>query len=97
MLRELQIALTMGLVLGLLVYVVARFWIGGPVVGESVGLAMVAAVVVAAGLGASIPLVFRRIGVDPAVASGPLITALNDVLSLLIYFGISFYVIRLWG
>ena len=65
--------------------------------GESVGLAMVVAVVVAAGLGASNPLVFRSIGVDPAVASGPLTTALNDILSLLIYFGISFYVIRLWG
>ena len=39
-------------------------------------------------MGAVVPLVFRRIGVDPAVASGPMITTLNDSLSLLLYFGI---------
>ena len=48
-----------------------------------------AAVVLAAVMGAVVPLVFRRIGVDPAVASGPLITTLNDGLSLLLYFGIA--------
>ena len=48
---------------------------------------MGAAVVLAAVMGAVVPLVFRRIGVDPAVASGPLITTLNDGLSLLLYFG----------
>ena len=36
-----------------------------------------------------VPLVFRRLGIDPAVASGPLITMLNDGLSLLLYFGIA--------
>ena len=41
------------------------------------------------GDGCGVPLVFRRIGVDPAVASGPLITTLNDGLSLLLYFGIA--------
>ena len=50
------------------------------ILGGCVWLAMGAAVV---------PLVFRRIGVDPAVASGPLITTLNDGLSLLLYFGIA--------
>ena len=95
-LRELRISLAMGLVLGFLVYAVAGIWVGGSV-GECVGLAMAVAVVVSAGLGATIPLIFRGLGIDPAVASGPLITALNDVLSLLIYFGISFYIIRLWG
>ena len=40
-------------------------------------------------MGAVVPLAFRRIGVDPAVASGPLITTLNDGLSLLLYFGIA--------
>lgn len=50
------------------------------VLAESVGLAM---------LGAIVPLVFRTLGVDPAVASGLLITTLNDALSLGIYFSIS--------
>ena len=48
-------------------------------------------------LGAVVPLLFRALRVDPAVASGPLITTLNDVLSLLIYFGIATGLLDLWG
>ncbi len=50
---------------------------------------LVLPVVLAAVMGAVVPLVFRRIGVDPAVVSGPLITTLNDGLSLMLYFGIA--------
>jgi magnesium transporter len=39
--------------------------------------------------GTIIPLILYRFKIDPAVASGPLITTLNDILSLLIYFGIA--------
>ena len=50
---------------------------------------MFAAVAMSASLGATVPLGFRALGIDPAVASGPLITTLNDVLSLSVYFGIA--------
>ena len=40
-------------------------------------------------MGTVVPLVFRRLGIDPVVASGPLITTLNDDLSLLLYLGIA--------
>ena len=49
---------------------------------------LLAAIVFSAALGAIVPLFFRAIGVDPAVASGPLITTLNDALSPGTYFGI---------
>jgi len=39
--------------------------------------------------GTVIPLVLYRVGIDPAVASGPLITTINDIFSLLVYFGIA--------
>ena len=45
-------------------------------------------------MGAVVPLVFRRLGIDPAVASGPLITTLNNGLSLLLYFGIAVFFFR---
>jgi magnesium transporter len=89
MLREMRIAASMGLVLGLLVYGVAYMWTGDVVVGGCVGMAMCSAIVVAAALGALIPIVFSRFGIDPAVASGPLITTMNDSLSLVIYFTIA--------
>ena len=47
------------------------------------------AIVLSAALGALIPLFFNRVGIDPAVASGPLITTLNDGLSLILYFSIA--------
>ena len=77
--RELRVALGLGGILGVLAWGVASWWTGDVRVGGCVGAAM----------GAVVSLVFRRLGVDPAVASGPLITTLNDGLSLLLYFGIA--------
>ena len=88
--RELRVALGLGSILGVLAWGVASWWTGDVRFwGDVWELAMGAAVVLAAVMGAVVPLVFRRIGVDPAVASGPLITTLNDGLSLLLYFGIA--------
>lgn len=87
--RELRTALCMASLLGGLVFVVARLWTGVTPVAYCVGLAMFAAVVLSAALGALIPLFFRALNVDPAVASGPLITTLNDAIALLIYFGLA--------
>ena len=39
--------------------------------------------------GSLIPLIFKRIGVDPAVASGPLITTINDLVAVITYYGLS--------
>jgi magnesium transporter len=50
-----------------------------------VGLSLSAAVLFSAFLGAVTPLFFRAVNVDPALASGPVVTSANDVASLLIY------------
>lgn len=95
--RELRVAGGMGVILGLLVYFVARLWTDSGAVAQCAGIAMFGAVVLSAVLGAVVPLMFRALRIDPAVASGPLITTLNDVLSLLIYFGIASVVLQwLW-
>ena len=95
--RELSIALSMGTLLAVLVFGVAFQWTGDLLVGACVGLAMLAAVLLSAALGAMIPLVFRRVGIDPAVASGPLITTCNDIVSLIIYFGIALLLLTVWA
>ena len=95
-LRELGIALAMGILLAAVVFAAAFLWTDNPLVAGCVGLAMLAAVLFSAGLGAMIPLVFRRVGIDPAVASGPLITTCNDVVSLIIYFGIAIVLLNIW-
>jgi len=51
----------------------------------AVGIAMTTAILIAATLGLALPFSFRKFGVDPAIASGPLVTTANDVLSVFIY------------
>ncbi len=95
--RELRIAFPMGLILSLLIFAVTRVWTGMLLMAGCVGLTMFTAIVFSALLGVVIPLLFRRLGVDPAVASGPLITTLNDCLSLGVYFTIAHLLLRAWG
>lgn len=95
--RELRVAAGMGTLLGAVVFGVAHVWTAGSPVALCAGIAMFAAVVLSAVLGATIPLVFRRAGIDPAVASGPLITTVNDILSLCIYFGVATALLRMLG
>ncbi len=55
----------------------------------AVGFAMTSAILSAGFLGIALPFTFRRLGVDPAIASGPLVTTLNDVVSVAIYMTIA--------
>ncbi|MHC4744715.1 MAG: magnesium transporter, partial [Planctomycetota bacterium] len=49
------------------------------------GTAMFSAIMVATTLGLFLPFLFRRIGIDPAISSGPLVTTANDSISVAIY------------
>jgi magnesium transporter len=94
-LKELQV----GLVLGGIMAVVAfgRAWLLG--VGSDIGIAVALAILAiclwAATVAAALPLVLRRVGVDPAVVSAPLITTLVDGTGLIIYFEIARILLRL--
>jgi magnesium transporter len=55
----------------------------------AVGTAMFAAIMVATTLGLVLPFLFRRIGIDPAVSSGPLVTTANDSISVAIYMALT--------
>jgi magnesium transporter len=60
-----------------------------------VGTSMFLAVVLASVNGAIVPVVFDRLGIDPAVAAGPLVTTANDITGIFIYFGLASYFIDL--
>ena len=53
-----------------------------------VGLSLMVSMTVSSIVGTVIPILFKKINIDPAVASGPLITTINDVISLFIYYGL---------
>ncbi len=106
--REAPIAAAVGVVCGGVAGIVAlgvaagmtalgreQSGLGPGSVGIVVGLAMLVAIHVAMTLGTFLPFVFRSVGIDPAIASGPLITTANDILSVAIYLGIGLGAIAL--
>lgn len=93
--KEVRVGLILGVACGALVGVAALAWHGNPFLGLVVGVSMVAAMTVAAAMGTLAPAFFRRIRVDPAVASGPFVTTANDLTGILIYLGTATALIRL--
>jgi magnesium transporter len=86
-LKELRVGVIMGVVCGTTIGLVAFFWHHNPYLGLVVGLAMVTAMSVAATMGVVAPFFFKRVGVDPAIASTPFVQTANDITGILIYFG----------
>ncbi len=87
--REIKTALLIALAMAVLMALVARVWNGSIWLGIIVGASMFLAITMTTTLGVLIPLFFRSIKIDPAVASGPLVTMLNDIIGLLIYLSLA--------
>ncbi|MEG2254299.1 MAG: magnesium transporter, partial [Vagococcus sp.] len=87
--NEVLTGLITGLVTGVVIFVVVGFWKHNFVLGFVIGIAMLCAITVANLAGSFIPILMEKIGFDPAVASGPFITTLSDLTSVLIYFNIA--------
>ena len=60
-------------------------------VSGCIGLSLLIAMLISSLGGALVPQLFKKIGVDPAVASGPLITTLNDLVAVITYYGLSWF------
>ena len=69
--------------------IVAAFWFSVTDLGLVIALAMVTVLAAAALGGILIPLVLTRLGVDPAVSSGPFVTTVTDVVGFLSFLGIA--------
>jgi len=78
-LKEASVGVINGAVLGTLIATAAWLWKGNAYLGLVVGLALAANTLVAVSIGGTVPLALKRIGVDPAIASGPLLTTVTDM------------------
>lgn len=78
-LQEISVGLINGIVLGSLIGLAAWLWKGNPFLGLVVGIALAANTMVAVSLGGTVPLLLKRLKVDPAVASGPILTTVTDM------------------
>lgn len=96
-LREFLVALVMGLVCGAVASALAVLFQHDPIIGVALGIAMAIGMSAASFLGAAMPIALDLLGVDPAVASGPLVSTINDSLALTVYFSIATGVLILLG
>jgi magnesium transporter len=78
-LKEISVGLINGVALGLLIGAVATVWDGNPWLGLVVGVTLALNTLIAVSVGGTVPLVLKRLGVDPAVASGPILTTVTDI------------------
>ena len=87
--RELILGLIHGVWLGVLVAAIAALWQQNLGLALVLGLAMLGNMAVAGVVGAGVPLLLRRIGADPAVASAVVVTTVTDVFGFLLFLGIA--------
>jgi len=88
-LREIGVALFMGIVCGAAASLLALLLHHNPLIGIALGPAMAIGMSAASLLGTAMPMILDIAGVDPAVASGPLVSTINDSLALAIYFSVA--------
>ena len=96
--KEARVGLLNGFVLGIVSFVFIGLYLfvlknTAPLLSFSVsfctGIAMLAAMLLASISGTCVPLLFKKLKLDPAVASGPLITTINDLVAIVTYYGLA--------
>ncbi len=96
--KETRVALLNGLLIGIFSFALVGFYLsavgGHPATlafttSGCVGTALCFAMMISGFTGAAIPMAFNRFGIDPAVASGPLITTVNDLVAVVSYYGLA--------
>ncbi|MFD1706968.1 magnesium transporter [Siminovitchia sediminis] len=84
--REFRVSLIIGLTCGMLIAIIAFIWQHNIYLGIVVGGSLLLTLIIGTFAGTIIPLILYKFNMDPAVASGPLITTVNDIFSLVAYF-----------
>ncbi len=100
--KEIKVATLNGLIIGLIAFIcigayiqfieqsfVETFNVSGFAVSLCIGVSLLISMIIAGLDGTLIPILFKKMGIDPAVASGPLITTINDLVAVLVYYGTS--------
>ncbi len=96
--KEMRVGFCNGLLLGIISFIFVGLYLIGIkhqtvlfafAVSGCIGISLILAMLISSAVGTLIPLFFKKIKVDPAVASGPLITTVNDLVAVVTYYGMS--------
>jgi len=96
-LRELLVAVSLALACGFLITIVAFIGWHNPLLGLIVGLSMFWSILAAVFISTSLPFLFKKLDVDPAIASGPLATMISDIATVAIYFSLASMFLAYFG
>ncbi len=96
-LKEISIGLINSLLLGIIAFIFVQLYLTvlgitsqSPLdVATTVFIALSTAMFISSIIGSSVPIIFDKFGIDPASASGPMMTTINDIISLVVYFSIA--------
>jgi magnesium transporter len=91
--KEISVGVINGIALGVMIGLVAWLWKGNPALGLVIGGALSLNTMLAVSIGGIVPLLLKRIGQDPAAASGPLLTTITDMAGF--FFVLSFATIMM--
>ena len=100
--KELKVGFCNGLIVGLISFVLIGLYVqfvevnfvntngvSGFAVSACIGVSLLISMIIASLDGTLIPMLFKKMGIDPAVASGPLITTINALVAVCAYYGVS--------
>ncbi len=90
--KEIAVGLVNGVIWALVVGVIAGLWFDNMQIAWILGLAMVVNLITAAVMGTIIPLLLRRLGIDPALAGSVLLTTFTDVVGFMSFLGVAAWV-----
>jgi len=85
--QEIKVGLINGLVLGFLIGLTAFIWKGNIYLGLVVGGALAINTLVAVSIGGTIPVILKKMNIDPALASGPILTTITDMIGFFLALG----------
>ena len=107
--KEVRVGLTNGLILSIISFGAVSLFLyvrNTPIIGEALRIndllliagcvsgALIPAFILSSFIGCIVPIIFKKIKIDPAVASGPLITTLNDIVGIVTYYGLAMLLFR---
>jgi len=91
--REAAVGALNGVVFGLIMAVITGVWFGIPMLAVVIGVAMIMTLIAAAAGGILIPMGLQRFGIDPALASGPFVTTVTDVVGFFAFLGLASWIL----
>lgn len=87
--KELTVGILNGILWSCVVAGIVILWFGNPYLGLIIGASMIINLVIAAFAGATIPMILKHYGIDPAIAGGVILTTVTDVVGFMTFLGLA--------